>query len=229
MISTLILYGSRARGDNHIDSDVDLLGVVPEGRIAGSSTQRAVNIHLRPFENLIEQAAAGDLFVAHIVFEGRVLHDTMRGFEQIASAFEWRNSYLPERRIATHIIDYLSNLPETSTREDLVKRMVWALRTLVIARAAEERLPIFSASAIARYANIDNLERVLITREEPGMREAVVAMAVSVRTALGLRSMPRRRSRAEYERSLLARGGIAASTVRLVNRSSEVTPDPDYE
>ena len=229
MICSLILYGSRARGDYHESSDVDLLGVVPEGRISGSSVERAVNVHLRPFDELVRKSSEGDLFVCHLVHEGTVLHDSMAAFSRVRESFRWRDSYRPERRDAARIIDYLAMLPETRERPELIKRLVWAMRTLVIADAAEEQAVAFSSRAIADRVGLPHLERVLITRDEPEMRGPLIRMAGQVRRMIAGERSAGSRDREQLERRLLAMGGIAASTVRLVENGLLMNPQIVYE
>lgn len=93
MLLSLILYGSRARGDHRQRSDVDLLGVVESQSIHREVTSRGASFYHYPSHTLLAKAKAGDLFVLHLVEEGKVLHDTLNFFEQVRQSFRYKTSY----------------------------------------------------------------------------------------------------------------------------------------
>lgn len=81
----VILFGSYARGTPSVDSDVDLLVVLPfEGRTVDKSVE--IRLKLRPPfpvdlivrtpEKVRERVEMGDSFMREILEEGKVLYET---------------------------------------------------------------------------------------------------------------------------------------------------------
>jgi predicted nucleotidyltransferase len=81
----IILFGSRARGTPHQDSDVDLLVVMPfegsrfrmAGRILGRTHPRTfpVDLILRTPGEMAERYQLGDPFIREVADRGRVLYE----------------------------------------------------------------------------------------------------------------------------------------------------------
>lgn len=224
------MYGSRARGDFHADSDVDLLGIMPEGALKGESEFRGVNIHLTPFKRLLAIAGKGDLFAGHIVHEGKPLYNSMETFERIRNAFKWKQNYNRERAIASLIIQYLTSLPMLSVRSDLIKRLTWAIRTLIIASAAEERQVAYSADALANFADMKELRLLLENRNSVKSYSGLILAAGQISERFGLLPpFAPQQSIAAMEVRLARFGGIAAATVYLANGKSQNQPPDLYE
>ena len=74
MTATLILYGSRARGDARPNSDVDILLAPDEGQIGKPKKFDGLSLHIYPKNWLFENARSGDLFAYHIASEGLSIH-----------------------------------------------------------------------------------------------------------------------------------------------------------
>lgn len=164
MLLSLILYGSRARGDHRLSSDVDLLGVVDEGRIHREVAARGASLYNYPVGTLIEKAKQGDLFLAHITHEGVVLHDTAGIFLSIKESFCFKSSYDDEISEASAIVWYLSERSNGLAVRRARKRMVWALRTILIASAAQSEKALFSSAALEEFSKIDGLKRLIDRR-----------------------------------------------------------------
>ena len=85
MAVSILLYGSRARGDAHDKSDVDLLGIKTDGSITFRKEQKGVTLHEYPFSYLEEKAKSGDLFLLHIVSEALPLSDDLNLLKSLLS------------------------------------------------------------------------------------------------------------------------------------------------
>lgn len=158
MLLSLILYGSRARGDHRHTSDVDLLGVVDQATIRHEPAIRGTNLHLYPFDTLLTKSKSGDLFALHLVEEGRTLHDTAGVFERVKENFTYRDNYQSDIQTATAVAYYLLSQGTLLQKRRARARLIWAVRTLLIARAAELRKPVFSSAALENFSGVRSLK-----------------------------------------------------------------------
>lgn len=151
-ITTLVLYGSCAREDSSASSDVDLFGIGHENdyRMVVASK---VNLAVYSKEAALKMSRSGDLFMLHIVREGRPIYDERVFFRELSSAFEFKLNYSHEVENATELGWALLNSAATTKNWALLnKRMAWCVRTILIARAADDRKAIFSARALSEYS-----------------------------------------------------------------------------
>lgn len=151
-VSAVCLFGSRARGDQEEASDVDLLIVTSEERPRHSSMGN-LSLSMYPIDDLIDRAAAGDLFLCHLANEARPIYDPAGELHRIRTAFRYRESYDREVGQASALgwllgrfADKLPN-PRLSNR-----RIAWCVRTILIARSAERRSPLFAPAKLAAFA-----------------------------------------------------------------------------
>ena len=84
----LYLFGSRARGDNRPNSDVDILVVLPfKGKASHQSVKMRlklspsfpVDIIVRTPENIRKRLEMGDDFIHEIMNKGKVLYEARHG------------------------------------------------------------------------------------------------------------------------------------------------------
>jgi hypothetical protein len=112
-----------------------------------------MSLSLYPMRHLLKSARSGDLFVCHLVQEAKVLHDDQGRFEKIRQEFKLRDSYGLEVKKASELgwflIRHGRNFENIAT---VNRRIAWCVRTVLIARAAEARHPIFAAEALARFS-----------------------------------------------------------------------------
>lgn len=173
MILSLILYGSRARGDFRAQSDVDLLGIVEQGAIRSGPAIQNTSLHLFPFNVMLSKAQGGDLFISHVLKEGKVLHDSIGMFEQVKSQFKWKSSYADEREQAVLICRFIISNPTCLTRRQLRKRLVWSLRTMIISSAAEKRCAVFGANDLEKWSSIRGLKKLIDNKFTIEIEEAI--------------------------------------------------------
>lgn len=151
-VSAVCLFGSRARGDQDEGSDVDLLLVTSETQPRHSSMGN-LSLSMYPIDDLIERAAGGDLFLCHLANEARPIYDPTGELPRIRAAFQYRDSYDLEVGQASALgwllgrfADKLPN-PRLSNR-----RIAWCVRTILIAKSAERRSPLFAPAKLATFA-----------------------------------------------------------------------------
>jgi predicted nucleotidyltransferase len=164
VLLSLVLFGSRARGDHRLTSDVDLLGVVEGGVIKEEISSRGTSFYRYPLETLRAKSEDGDLFVVHLASEGKILHDTAQLFADVCEQFRYRDSYERDLREASGVVYYFLDRPKLLQSRAARKRLVWGLRTILIARSAEQRIPAFSSSALAKFAGNDDIKPAIDKR-----------------------------------------------------------------
>lgn len=216
MLLSLIMYGSRARGDHRLSSDVDLLGITETGSITPEISTRGASFYTYPYRNILEGALSGDLFTLHLVEEGKCLHDTLNSFENIKNSFEFRTTYENDIEIAQSVLHYLLLNKKYSKRAKFRKRLIWAIRTILIARSAEARNPAFSAKMLEDFSGYAGLKRIIDKRNVIDVSE-IFGAAEAIADKFGLDrihySWPVNRK--QQEAILTDLGGIAAATIEL--------------
>jgi hypothetical protein len=151
-IISLALYGSRARHDEDADSDIDLFAISdePEYRMIVKGNANIANY---PRSLALERAGQGDLFMLHIVSESKTLYDPGGDIEQLKKGFTFRSSYESEIKFASDIAWMLIEHAHSSDNFSFInRRIAWCVRTILIARAANLRRPIFSAKGLAEFS-----------------------------------------------------------------------------
>lgn len=151
-VSAVCLFGSRARGDHDEGSDVDLLLVTSEAQPRHSSMGN-LSLSLYPIDGLMERAAAGDLFLCHLANEARPIYDPAGELARIGAAFRYRDSYDHEVEQASDLGWFLGRFADKLPNPGLSnKRIAWCVRTILIAKSAERRSPLFAPAKLATFA-----------------------------------------------------------------------------
>lgn len=150
-VSAILLFGSRARDDNRRGSDTDLLLISPPGLPRHKSIGH-LSMFFYPWEKLAKDAEDGDLFVCHIVREAKPIFDPTQQLQQLSSLFRLRSSYAREIKQAHELGWLLDRHAGLLSSQVVVRRMIWCIRTILIARLAEGGTPQFAPSALAAVA-----------------------------------------------------------------------------
>lgn len=150
-VSAILLFGSRAREDNSRGSDTDLLLIGPPDAPRHKSIGH-LSMFFYPWQTLTADAREGDLFVCHIVREAKPVFDPLGQLDQLRSQFRLRTSYAREIEHARHLGWFLDRHAAALDSYLVVRRMVWCIRTILIARHAERGTPVFAPSALAATA-----------------------------------------------------------------------------
>lgn len=147
-ISAILLFGSRAREDNSRGSDTDLLLISPPGTPQHKSIGH-LSMFFYPWEKLTDDARNGDLFVCHIVREAKPVFDPLGQLDQLRHQFKLRKSYAREIAYARDLGWFLNHHARALNSSIVVRRMVWCIRTILIARLAERGTPAFAPHELA--------------------------------------------------------------------------------
>lgn len=163
-ILCLALYGSRARRDEEKDSDIDVFAISDDSEYR-MIVKDNTNIANYPRPLALERAAQGDLFMLHIVSESETLYDPQDEMGNLKREFKYRPNYDVEIGFASDIAWMLVDHAQTSDNFSFInRRMAWCVRTMLIARAANLHLPIFSAKKLSDFSG-SNLTLPLIKRK----------------------------------------------------------------
>jgi hypothetical protein len=174
-IEALILYGSHAREDSGAHSDVDLLGLTLKGDYA-MSVQNRTNIALYPFPLAEKMARDGDLFMLHIVSEGKPLFDPRGLFLQLKRRFRYKSSYAATIEAACDLGWALCALRPTVLNVSLFnKRVAWCVRTVLIAKAASDNQAIFSAKSLVQFSGDNSVRTLIANKSSEGVHGDVLA------------------------------------------------------
>lgn len=150
-VSAILLFGSRAREDSSRGSDTDLLLVSPPGAPKHKSIGH-LSMFFYPWEKLQADARDGDLFVCHIVREAKPVFDPLNQLDQLRSQFRLRASYGREIAHARDLGWFLDRHGGALNSNVVVRRMVWCVRTILIAQLAERGRPVFAPLELAMEA-----------------------------------------------------------------------------
>lgn len=219
MATPLILYGSKARGDFRPNSDVDLI-LALDGHDLGRATQvNGVSLHRYPKGWLENNAEAGSLFVYHIAFEGVGLEDPDDFLKQLRSRFKRKSTYADEINTAALVLKMLLEA-DWESNFGARQRFFWALRTALISAAADLGAPLFSSTSLEAFSKIVGLADLIDRRHSATFKDcqAMGRMAVAQYLECGLTDLEGQTLREH----LMARGGIARDSVRIVEEAEAI-------
>jgi len=163
-ISAVLLFGSRARGDSSRGSDTDLLLISPPGAPRHKSSGH-LSMFFYPWAKLVADARKGDLFVCHLTLEAKPVFDPAGRLDELRSAFRMRPNYRREIAQALDVGTMIDRFAERLDPEAAARRMVWCVRTVLIARSAERGEPIFAPARLATTASPAAAD-ILISRHQ---------------------------------------------------------------
>ena len=185
-IAATLLFGSLARGDQSEGSDTDLLMVNLDDETRHVSVGH-VSLFLYPWRQLERDAQDGDLFVCHLVREAKPLIDPNGYLPQLRGGFRFRSDYSTEISRATDFAWYLVHFGDDLNSSLQTRRALWCIRTILIARSAEQRDPIFAPQRLAEQTR-SAAGRDLLTNRHHGRDDATVRQ--SLRLFLEGEAMP---------------------------------------
>ena len=163
LISAVLLFGSRARDDHTVGSDTDLLLVSPL-RAPKHKSIGHLSMFFYPWNKLVADAQNGDLFVCHIVREAKPIFDPYRQLRTLQKIFRLRASYRREIEQARHVGWLLVRHADNLRTSIVARRMVWCVRTILIAKLAERGNPVFAPGQLAAMARSASATDILTER-----------------------------------------------------------------
>lgn len=169
-----ILYGSRARGDNKIESDTDLLMVTDEVTIVHNNTGK-LSISFYPFKNLVQRAETGDLFLYHVLREGQTIYDSNDIIATLNSNFQFRKSYNKEKTHANDIGWLIVKFSDALSKSPILgRRLAWCVRTILISNSAEGGRPVFSARELAELAPQNEILELIAQKDSNSLSPFII-------------------------------------------------------
>jgi hypothetical protein len=171
-VAATLLFGSLARADQSEGSDTDLLmiGLTEETRHVSIAH---LSLFLYPWSQLEEGARDGDLFVCHLAREAKPLIDPDNYLPRLRQVFQFRSSYAAEIARARDFGWFLVNFGAELNPQLLTKRALWCVRTILIAKSAEERDPVFAPESLAERTHSLSAQNLLRNRRSPRDESAV--------------------------------------------------------
>lgn len=155
-MKALALFGSTARSDRELGSDIDMIGIY-NGAGIQSKNKSLISLFLYPEELLISKMETGDLFALHLVKESTPIYGRDI-FEKIFNEFRYKNTYENEILQSIFLAKKIIAHYETLSNKGMAnKKIAWCLRTLIIAISAQERNPVFSKKSISEYVKIESI------------------------------------------------------------------------
>ena len=165
VVATL-LFGSFARADPAERSDTDLL-LISLGDETHHISSNHLSLFVYPWHKLENNARDGDLFVCHLVCEAKALFDPAGYLPRLKESFRFRSDYRNAIGHATDLGWYLVKYGDELNSHLLAKRALWCLRTILIARSAERRDPVFAPQLLAKQTRSVAGRALLARRHDP--------------------------------------------------------------
>lgn len=165
-VAATLLFGSLARADQSEGSDTDLLMIGLDEETRHVSVGH-LSLFLYPWGQLEQDARDGDLFVCHLVREAKPLIDPDNYLPRLRRVFQFRASYAAEMARATDFGWFLVNYGAELNPQLLTKRALWCVRTILIAKSAEERDPVFAPERLAERTQSLSAQNLLRHRRSP--------------------------------------------------------------
>jgi hypothetical protein len=219
-IAATLLFGSLARTDHGEGSDTDLLMINLEDETRHVSIGH-LSLFIYPWRQLEQDAQSGDLFTCHLVNEAKALVDPDDYLAKLRRSFRFRQSYQEEVERASDLGWYLVLFGDELNSALLAKRVLWCVRTVLIARSAEQRAPVFCPQELANQTRSqparDLLTRRHHQRDDNSLRQALRAF---LETELPLASRPIIADRSMFVTQFVATSNkVALQTLRQEDES----------
>ena len=215
----LLLYGSRARGDARLGSDVDLLLALDGEDIASPTATHGVSLHRYPKSWLEKSARAGTLFSYHVAFEGIPLEDQGDFLGRMRALYVPKASYHEELVLGALVMKLLLD-KDWEANFAARQRFFWALRTVLISASTRLGPPRFAADALERLCGIPCVAALIDAREAAPFEacQRIGHQVLSTLTGSDFRSP----SGPALRDHLMAQGGIARDSVRILEESEAI-------
>lgn len=168
----LLLFGSRARGDQSSTSDIDLLAVTENDKPTVTGHPKASLYHYSP-DWLEAKACGGDLFIWHLVSEALPIYDPDDRLGILKSQFQFSSDYGEQISKASDVAWMIVSSGDGLPPKTANRWLVWSVRTISIAQAANRRTPAFSTDALAEILNYPDISMLVKQKDKVVFEEEI--------------------------------------------------------
>ncbi len=181
-----VLYGSCARGDVRSDSDIDLLRI-SEKRARLRQLSRNVSLHTYSRGDLLQMASDGNLFLYHILTEGRFLAGDRRILDELSACYRRPSSFetsaVKSVTSASPIVDADEIAFATHPRV-FMDVAIYLCRSLLYARHADRGPMTFSLEELSRRD--EDAERLFNIKSKEAKYADFLSVANAIASRIGL-------------------------------------------
>jgi hypothetical protein len=128
----------------------------------------------------VADAEAGDLFAGHIALEGKPISDPLDQLGDLRRAFKLRSSYAVEIGHALDFGWFIIRFPKELKPSLAAKRMIWCVRTILIARSAEAGKPIFAPGELGQTARSAAAHELLSARRRRNLSAPTLSLCLNL-------------------------------------------------
>lgn len=164
--TSIMLFGSVARGDNSKNSDIDYLVVSDEPEASIECDLPNASTSKYTWAEFHELAEKKMLFIQHLKQEGVILSDEEKRLEKILTSYSPKNSYRKDFDATTLLLDLLSVIPEQNHSRLWYSDVLFVVfRNLMITSLADQGEFIFSPKKLASTFGAEVWEKMKVIRE----------------------------------------------------------------
>lgn len=185
----IALFGSRARADHNESSDIDLLLWTSDGSPVHFK-QGLLSLSFYSRSDLLERAAAGDLFASHLAHEAVAVWDPRGLLEELRSAFRPKPSYVETVQKAEDIGYYLLLNTPLIEPSLLNRRISWVVRTILIARMLEQSKLTFAPAELIQGLGAHDIFPLLAAKDDDVVDAARLMLFENFLMRYGVRKGP---------------------------------------
>lgn len=159
--SGVMLFGSTARGDRSVNSDIDVLELV--SRRSKPYRIGRFNVSAYDKDTLIGLARRGSLFILHLKREGRILRDPTGELENCIASYREPSSYENYLEAVGSLMALLDvqHSGYSARWKAYNQVVVYIIRSVLYAQFAQSGVPAFATSALIERCPEPNLPTAL--------------------------------------------------------------------
>ncbi|WP_018076055.1 nucleotidyltransferase domain-containing protein [Novosphingobium nitrogenifigens] len=163
------LFGSRARGDEDVESDYDIL-VWSKGPQPYTIRLGMHAMAVYPCDYLLQKADQGDLFASHLAHEAREIWDPHFLLKALRTRFSPKQSYGREIDLATQIGMFILQFHHRMPSVLINRRIAWVVRTILIAKAMEMGAPVFAPRELTSLLGAPEAAPLIVLKDDAEFR-----------------------------------------------------------
>jgi len=223
-ILSLSIYGSRSRGDHSESSDIDLFAITNEEHYK-MVVNGVTNIACYPKDLAVQRANEGDLFMLHLCEEAKELYHSDFSLSQLKDEFNYKSSYSHEITCASDLAWYLIDFNKDARNLFLInKRIAWCVRTILIAKSAEGRKPVFSTKGLVAFSGVKEVYDLVSIKDSHEFNLKSAALLESFLKLMGLKrpTMIIKNTKSYQDLFLMTNNIMGIKTLEAIDRDGSL-------